>query len=165
MSAYVAAEWKDFGVAVLGAAAALSGLLFASVSINIERIMAEARLPARAGQTLVLFVTPVVLCTCLLTPHQPRGALGAELIVTGAIAGALLLRINRPSNRTDQEPPTGWLLTRFVPSLAIPLLLGVAGISLIIQSGGGLYWVAPATLLAILAGLVNTWVLLVEILR
>jgi hypothetical protein len=58
-----------------------------------------------------------------------------------------------------------WLLTRFVPSLGILLLLVVAGITLILQAGGGLYWIAPATLLAVLAGVVNTWVLLVEILR
>ena len=41
----------------------------------------------------------------------------------------------------------------------------MAGISLILQAGGGLYWSALATLVAVLAGLTNTWVLLVEILR
>src|SRR5436309_13927055 len=117
MSAYVAGEWNDFCIAVLGAAAALSGLLFASVSINIERIMADTRLPARAGQTLILFVTPVVLSTCVLIPHQPRGVLGVELILTGAVAGSILLAINWPLNRTDKEPPLAWLLARFLPSL------------------------------------------------
>ncbi len=165
MSAYLASEWNEFCVAVLGATAALSGLLFASVSINIERIMAHPTLPARAGQTLILFVTPVVLCICVLTPHQPRAALGAELILTGALAGALLLRINRPARRTDQEPHAGWLLTRFLSSLLVSLFLVVAGITLIVRAGGGLYWTAPATLVAVLAGVTNTWVLLVEILR
>jgi modulator of FtsH protease len=165
MSGYAASEWNDFCIAILGAAAALSGLLFASVSINIERIMADTSLPARAGQTLILFVTPFVLSTCVLIPHQPRGVLGAELILTGAIAGLVLLRINWPWNRTDKEPHMGWLLTRFMPSLGLLLLLVVAGITLILQAGGGLYWIAPATLLAVLAGVVNTWVLLVEILR
>ena len=165
MSAYVAGEWNDFCIAILGAAAALSGLLFASVSINIERIMAEPRLPGRAGQTLILFATPVVLSTCVLVPHQPRGVLGTELIVTGALAGALLLLINRPSKRSHKEPQMGWLLGRFLPSLLLLLLLVVAGFSLILQAGGGLYWIAPATLLAVRARLFNTWVLLVEILR
>ncbi len=165
MSAYAASEWNDYCVAVLGATAALSGLLFASVSINIERIMAHPRLPDRALQTLILFVTPVVLCTCVLTPHQPRAALGTELIVTGAIVGALLLRINRASPRADEEPRWGWILTRFLPSVLVSLFLVVAGITLILQAGGGLYWTTPATLVAVLAGLMNTWVLLVEILR
>jgi hypothetical protein len=41
----------------------------------------------------------------------------------------------------------------------------VAGVSEVAGAGGGLYWLVPATVLAILAGLVNTWVLLVEIMR
>ncbi len=165
MSAYLASEWTDFGVAVLGAAAALSGLLFASISINIERIMADSRLPARALHALMMFIVPVVLCICLLTPHQPRGALGAELIVAGVVAAVVLLRANAPAKRSAQEPASGWLLTRLLPSVCIPLFLIVAGVTLIAQAGGGLYWVAPATLMAVIAGLSNTWVLLVEILR
>ena len=38
-------------------------------------------------------------------------------------------------------------------------------VSEVAGAGGGLYWLVPATVLAILAGLVNTWVLLVEIMR
>ena len=41
----------------------------------------------------------------------------------------------------------------------------VAGASLVAQAGGGLYWLVPATVFMIVAGLVNTWVLLIEILR
>jgi hypothetical protein len=54
----------------------------------------------------------------------------------------------------------GWLLARFVPSVLVSLFLLVAGVSLILQAGGGLYWIAPATLLAVLAGLLNAGVLL-----
>ena len=38
------------------------------------------------------------------------------------------------------------LLTRFLASVLVSLFLVVAGISLILQAGGGLYWTAPATL-------------------
>jgi modulator of FtsH protease len=76
MSGYAAGEWNDFCIAILGAAAALSGLLFASVSINIERIMADTRLPARAGQTLILFVTPFVLSTCVLISASAQRRIG-----------------------------------------------------------------------------------------
>ena len=41
----------------------------------------------------------------------------------------------------------------------------VAGATLLAQAGGGLYWLVPGVLAAIVAGLVNVWVLLVEILR
>jgi hypothetical protein len=59
----------------------------------------------------------------------------------------------------------GWLLTRLRPSLLVSLFLVVAGITPLVRAGGGLYWTAPATLVAVLGGVTNTWVLLVEILR
>lgn len=40
-----------------------------------------------------------------------------------------------------------------------------AGIALLAGGGGGLYWLVPAVVIAILAGLLNGWVPLVEILR
>ena len=41
----------------------------------------------------------------------------------------------------------------------------IAGLSLIAESGGGLYWVLAGIVGAILGGVTNAWVLLVEILR
>jgi hypothetical protein len=41
----------------------------------------------------------------------------------------------------------------------------IAGATLLAQAGGGLYWLVPSVLAAIIFGLVNAWVLLVEILR
>jgi hypothetical protein len=45
----------------------------------------------------------------------------------------------------------------------LPLI--IAGISLLSGDGGGLYWVAFAAFVAIVAGMLGAWVLLVEILR
>lgn len=44
--AYSAAPWQTFAAAEVGAAAALTGLLFVAVSINLERILAFPKLPA-----------------------------------------------------------------------------------------------------------------------
>ena len=62
----------------MGAAAALSGLLVVAVSINIERILKYPTLPARAGQTLILFVVPLVLGLVVLIPNQSRTLLGTS---------------------------------------------------------------------------------------
>ena len=45
----------------------------------------------------------------------------------------------------------------------IPLLVGA--ISLIAESGGGLYWIVAGIVGAIIGSVANAWVLLVEILR
>ena len=43
--------------------------------------------------------------------------------------------------------------------------LAVAGGTLLAQAGGGLYWLIPSVLVAFMCGLLNVWVLMVEILR
>jgi hypothetical protein len=40
-----------------------------------------------------------------------------------------------------------------------------AGASLVAQRGGGLYWLVPAIVLLLGVGVINAWVLLIEILR
>ncbi len=161
---YDAAAWSDFAVAVAGAAAALCGLLFVAVSINIQPILSIANLPSRAAQTLILLAVPLFTSVALLVPGQPSGALATELIVGGGLSGAALLWLSRPATRSAQETRAHWL-SRSLPSAAVGILLVLAGITLAAGSGGGLYWVAPVVLLAFLAGLGNAWVLLVEILR
>ena len=52
--------------------------------------------------------------------------------------------------------PVGWLSTACT---------AVAGASLLAGTGGGLYWLVPAVLLAFAAALVDAWVLLIEIVR
>src|ERR671926_77603 len=104
MSGYLAAPWSDFSVAVVGAAAALTGLLFVAVSINIEQILAVGTLAGRALSTMILFVVPLVVGIVMLVPGQSLTALGLELIGTGVLAGVGLLGVNRPANRGALEP-------------------------------------------------------------
>jgi modulator of FtsH protease len=46
-----------------------------------------------------------------------------------------------------------------------PLLLIAGGISLVVGDGGGLYWVVPGLVAAMIAAIVGAWVMLVEIVR
>lgn len=41
----------------------------------------------------------------------------------------------------------------------------VAGISIVVGFGGGLYWLLAGVGVALIVGLLNAWILLVEILR
>ena len=159
------AAWSDFAVAVAGAAAALSGLLFVAVSINLSRILAFSNLPARAAQTLIMLVTPLVVSLLVLIPAQRPAALGIELLVGAVALAAALARLSRPSTRSVEEGMRGYVVGRIGPAVIIVGMLLVAGAALVAHAGGGLYWLVPAVLVAVLAGLGNAWVLLVEVQR
>ncbi len=164
-AAYAADRWADFGVGVAGASAALAGLVFVAVSINLSEILKYRNLPGRAGLTLILFITPLVVGILLLVPGQPGAALGWELLAVGVVLGGSQLVINQRSGRSDQETSWTWLISRLAPTIISCGCLVLAGATLLAQAGGGLYWLVPSVLGAIAFGLVNAWVLLVEILR
>ena len=93
MTAYDVGEWTDFFVASAGASAALAGLVFVAVSINVESILRYEGLPQRALAT-VLLLSVVLISLIGLIPGQSRTALAAELLGVGlgmvlAIAGAV----------------------------------------------------------------------------
>src|SRR3954470_6448680 len=72
--------WSDYGVAIVGAAAALAGLPFVAVSVNSAWFSSSDAHRGQAGQALVLFVVPLVTGTLLLIPGQTTTVLGIEII-------------------------------------------------------------------------------------
>lgn len=62
-------------------------------------------------------------------------------------------------------PPRSWIWTRWGLRLVgtVPLVIG--GLSVLLEAGGGLYWIAAGIVFAIVGAVANAWVLLVEILR
>jgi hypothetical protein len=160
--AYDPSEWTDLFVAAAGASAALAGLLFVAVSINLERIIGEQGLPERALEAVLLLVAVLVVSLACLIPGQSQGVLGIELF---AITAVLAFAVLKPIRGLPADAPRGWLVSRWGLRLTgtVPLLIG--SISVLIGDGGGLYWVVAGIVFAILSGIANAWVLLVEILR
>jgi hypothetical protein len=164
-TAYAPEEWKDLFVAVAGASAALLGLLFVAVSINLERILSYEGLPERALEALLLLLGVLIVSIVGLVPGQSNVALGLELLAVAGLVAAIILRLpGTNAEGTDQEP-TQWRLSRIGVRLmgTVPLLIGA--LSVLFETGGGLYWIVAGIVLAISGAVANAWVLLVEILR
>jgi hypothetical protein len=68
--AYDPRSWSELFVATAGAVAALTGLLFVAVSVNIERILKLPGLPERGALTLLLLLSAVVVSVIALIPGQ-----------------------------------------------------------------------------------------------
>lgn len=164
-AAYLAGEWYVFGEAVATAAAALAGLLFIAVSINLRQILDIPGLPSRAALTLILFATPLVAALLVIVPGQARAALAFELMATGLVIGGSELYLDLTAKRGEEDTLLRRMLGSIIPAITSCGFLVIAGATLLAQAGGGLYWLVPSVLAAILFGLINVWVLLVEILR
>jgi hypothetical protein len=166
-TAYTAVSWIGFGTAVATAAAALAGLLFVAVSINLKKILKFKSLPSRAAQTLILFATPLVSALLVIVPGQARIALGVELLATGLVIGGVQVKLDLGAARIRGPEDTVWrrMIGRVFPAVLSCACLAAAGATLIVAEGGGLYWLVPSVLAALIFGLINVWVLLVEILR
>ena len=160
MTGYRPEHWSDFALAQLGASAALLGLVFVGLSINLKDVVGSRQLVNRALEAVIALASVLVSATAVLIPHQSRDALSAELLFVAVVVFGVILRLQIRSRTQvarpgEQGPPRFSLVTRHVLGLGAPLLLGVAG---------GDWWPA-AIVVAYLAALTNAWVLMVEILR
>jgi hypothetical protein len=162
-TAYSAGEWTNLFVASAGASAALTGLLFVAVSLNIKDILANEALPGRALQTLLLLLSAVVVSLVGLLPGQSATALGVELLVFALGFGGWALALAARAMEATREYVHPLFHFGLLAPGTVPPVVGA--VSLIARSGGGLYWTAAGIVGALLGASVNAWVLLVEIRR
>jgi modulator of FtsH protease len=157
-------SWESFGLVVGAASGALIGLLFVAISVNASRIANHRALYVGATRTLVLFGIPLVAAILVETPRQADWLLGVELIVLGIVAGAALILIGRGRVDVDASPESrlARTLDRMSPTLSTSFLTEIAGVTLIV-GGGGLYWLVPALIFALVGGMLTAWLLLVRL--
>jgi hypothetical protein len=155
--------WSNFFVGELGAAAALTGLLFVAVSINLARVLEFPHLPMRAAEALLDLLSVLIVTSFALIPHQSSIAYGVEIGTTGLVGWAAHTRAMIRSRKFDRQY-IGFV-PRFLVNQIPPLPFVIAGGLLIAGRSAGVYWIVPGILLSFAAGIFGAWVLLVEIQR
>jgi hypothetical protein len=163
MIADIIQGWSNFFVGELGAAAALTGLLFVAVSINLVRILQFSHLPSRAAEALLALLSVVIVVTFALLPRQSARAFGIETGVTGLFVWAMQTVSLVRSRRFDREYVR--FVVRFLMNQIPPLPFVIMGVLLVCGRPVGIYWIVPGVLLSFAAGIFGAWVLLVEIQR
>ncbi len=157
--------WENFFIAEVGASAALLGLIFVGVSINLTRILSIPGLPNRAFLALIILLTILVISSLLLVPAQTVTLIGIEILVVGLIiwiiATSLDVNILRTRQRQYRLPyMANFALTQFA---LLPYI--IAGIIMLTRGAAGLYWLVPAIVISFIKAILDAWVLLVEINR
>ena len=158
---YTTAMWLGFGEALAPVAGALTGLLFVALSVNRDVFAASRSLSSRAGETLVLFMIPVLVAVVLVAP-QPPAALGWELLAVAVVSGAILLVLDRRAGHATHAGVARYV-ERFSPNTITAVLVAVAGLTFLLKAGGGLYWLIPAAVASLLGGVINTWQFLIRV--
>jgi hypothetical protein len=163
MSAYTAAAWHDFFMAAVGASAALLGLLFVSLSINIQTILKYPYLPGRAAATLGILLVVLVVCFFGLAPNEGATAFGWEIVAVSLMSSGQTIWTSIRRRRSGDR--LSWTLGSLAQLLIPVVTILVGGVSLLAGGGGGIYWILVGTALVFVSASINAWVLLVEILR
>ena len=156
--------WSTFFAAQVGASAALSGLIFVSVSLNLAKILATDHLPMRAFQALVIVLEILVISSLAIVPQSPL-AFGIEVLAIGAPIWLLVAIFDRRSIVSAPASSSLRAMGRTALSQLAALLFVVAGIAILAVGIGGIHWLVPAIICSYLVAMTDAWVLLIEINR
>lgn len=158
--------WTNFFIAAAGASASLAGLIFVSLSVNINRIIKVTHLPARAAATIGSLIL-ILICSMAVLMPQSIFALGIELLLFSLLAWAMKVwsayRAFAERKRTHRPVFEALVETTLGQIQVLPFLAG--SFLLILGNGFGFYWIAGGVIAVFVFSVLNGWILLVEILR
>lgn len=163
MIAYETELWHELFIMTGGATAALAGLVFVAVSLNHEDILKIPALPALAARTLSILIALMLFCVVGLVPGQSRIMFGIEILVIAV--GLAVIVLGTTFRNLAGSHLVRWRLSLIGYSLVASIPGVVAGVSIIVGSGGGLYWLLAEFFTGIVVSVYYGWILLIEIRR
>lgn len=154
-------EWSDLFTASAGATAALAGLVFVAISINLDRILELGGVPELGLVTILLLIGALTVSLFGLLPAQSSRSFGIEILIQSLLF-SLAIGLFSLRSRAASDVRHG---SRVVlpPFGTVPFVVGA--VLLVAGAESGLYWIFAGLVGAIIAAVLNAWILLVEILR
>jgi hypothetical protein len=165
MAAPIAAGWSNFLVAEAGASAALAGLIFVAVSINLSKIIEYPGVSGRAAEALALLIGVLIITTLGLAPNQSQAAIGVEFFAVGMTLWCFTVILHIRQKLRRAKHPWWWLGLRVAFCQFTTLSFCFAGILLILGRPSGMNWLIPGCVFAFVTSTVCAWILLIEINR
>lgn len=159
-------QWANFFISAASASAALAGLIFVALSVNIARIVKMPHLPARAAATIGSLIL-ILICSMSTLIPQPLSSLGMEILIFATCGWFMkswsayrALADRKYTHRPAYEAIVELVLGQIQ---MLPFLVG--GALLWVAAPAGVYWISAGVIAVFVFSVFNGWVLLVEILR
>lgn len=156
--------WTAFNSAMVGATAALAGLVIVAASVNIGEIIKSSALVTRLAAAMAALVLAfVVSCVGLIPTVEP--------VWYGAVVLAITLpttwfQIHSTSAIVRDRAPENQ--AKFVKSMLgfAPIIsYATAGVMLLAGHPAGLALTAVGTLVTVMSALTISWIALIEVIR
>jgi hypothetical protein len=156
--------WSEFNVAMVGATAALAGLVIVASSVNIAEIIKSNTLTARLAAAIAALVLAIVVTGLGLVPGIGLVAYGIVIALSTVIAAVFQVHATRVIVR-DPDPAHVDRLFKAALGFAPVVAYAAAALALVLAQPLGLVIAAAGALLAIVSAIIVSWVALVEVLR
>jgi len=160
------AGWHDFYHVIGDASAALMGLLFVSLSLNVGVVTRKGNADLRllAVQTFISYLATLMFAVIFLIPNQgPRGLglpmMGIDLIVL-YVTVTRVLEMHRYQPRFRGR--VGFAFRFAAPLICFTAVLIIA-VSVLMGKTGGLYWFVPVVIVLFWIASINAWELLLQL--
>jgi hypothetical protein len=159
---YQPADWHDFFLVTGSGAAALAGLVFVALSINLDVVAQNVTHRGRAINMLTGFTAVFMICALSLMGGQGHQAVGTEWLVVAGVALTIYVRnyvqaAKRGGSRAELRPD------RLVGGVTCYVAEIVGAVVLILGHLAGLYIAAVGLIISIAILISGAWLLLVAV--
>ena len=155
-------QWQNFFVMVGGGAAALAGLVFIAMSINLSIITRDATHKNRAIATLTGFTAVFMICALALMGNQSYRWIGIEWLVVTLVPMITYIRVYVRATKMGRSS-VGLSVSRFIAGTSCYVAQIIGSVLLISGYVAGLYVASVAMVLSFAFFISGAWLLITGI--
>ena len=155
-------QWNNFFLMVGGGAAALAGLVFIAMSINLSTITRDATHKNRAIATMTGFTAAFMVCAFALIGNQNYQWIGIEWLVVSLVPTVTYIRVYIRARKLGKSS-VGLSIGRFIAGTSCYVAQILGSVLLISGYVAGLYLASAAMVLSFAFFISGAWLLITGI--
>lgn len=160
LDVYQPGQWHDFLIMVGGGAAALTGLVFVALSLNLNVVTQDATHRYRAIGTLAGFIAAFTTCALVLMGGQNHIAVGIEWVAVSLVAACIYVYGYIEAIRTGKSS-VGLRSARLVIGTSLYGVELIGAVLIITGSLAGLYLAATSMIILLAFMISGAWLLII----